>query len=134
MSSTPKKAEETPKERLFAKYTGLAGIVSERTITAADFQSLGIDAPTVSFNRQNRFMVEVTDLDPMALEVLKGEDDISFTSSDNPRPVQVIEVGGSPANDGRMLPGQAGFTDGTPGAVTTATTGTAGNGSSTPGV
>lgn len=88
------------KEKVWAKYNGLAGIVSERKISKEDFAAIGVQAEDISFNVQNRFMVDVTDLAPDAINVLENEPDITFTTASNPRPVQVISVGESVAPSG----------------------------------
>lgn len=79
--------------RKFAKYTGMPGIVGERSFSARDLESLGIeDAEPLVFNSANLFMVEITDLDPRVEEMLRQDGDFSFTESDNPRPPKQASV------------------------------------------
>lgn len=112
MTTTPK--TEAASSRTFAKYTGLAGLVSERIISTQDFDAVGIPGqPTLNFNVGNRFMLDVTDSDPRVLEILRTDPDFSLTTADNPRPPTVIETNSSSASAGEA-----------PGAGLSATTGT----------
>lgn len=66
----------------FVKYTQFPGIVSERIITAEDFEANGAPGtPTLVFNSGNRFVIDAEEmgLSDEALKVLK--DDGGFTIS-----------------------------------------------------
>lgn len=71
-------------ERTYVKYTALPGIVSERSISKADWANIGIDHDDVVFNRGNRFQVDATDFTEEVMEYFRGDDDFSVTTKDSP--------------------------------------------------
>lgn len=128
-SDAPDTTDEQPREaapRQFAKYTAFPGIVSERAFTREDFKALGIEHDTVSFNRQNRYMVDITDLPDEVVQVLKDHsDEFSFSGSEAPPRM----VGNSAVAESGNLPGPQAAVGGTvssTGAAGTTTGGTTG--------
>lgn len=77
-------ADTASESRTFVKYTAFPGIHAERTITKDDWESIGIDHDSITFDRSNRFQIDATDLPEDVLEYFKGDDDFKVSSKDSP--------------------------------------------------
>jgi hypothetical protein len=76
------KAKEDKEDKVFIKYTAFPGVVSERSITKDEFKVMGIEQETVSFNRDNRYMVDASDLPEDVIKVFSEDNDFSVGVSD----------------------------------------------------
>lgn len=73
-------------EKLTVKFTRAPYLVDVKVIYESDWASIGIDHPTVQFDRSNRYMVDATEFPEAVLEYFRNDEDFQISTADNPKP------------------------------------------------
>lgn len=83
------------KESESGQYVHYTGSADERVISKADFKLVGVDHPTLQWDRGNGFHVPVEDISEEAWSIVDGDDDMKLVTNGDPAKIMARVAGRS---------------------------------------
>lgn len=79
-------------DKKWVKFVRAPYLIDVKVIYESDWARIGIDHPTVQFDRSNKYLVDATDFPEEVLEYFRHDEDFSISTAENPVPPGPAEL------------------------------------------